>query len=322
MSEITKPAGGPLMARAAIGLLQGFALYLLYIAYDERTWPVTDGLVFAPVLLVSLFVPLLALQALGNVRSFTLAAWCGAATLIIAGLGFYDIWHAWPEVPRAGTENLAVLPSVQLLIALAIGLFIAQSLIEGGDAERSFIAGYTTYFDVAWKLAVQGALAVAFTGVFWGLLWLGAGLFNLIKLDFMMRLIQHRWFAIPATTLAFSAAIHLTDVRAAIVRGVRTLGLTLLSWLLPLMALIAAGFLASLMFTGVQPLWDTQFATALLLIAFSALTVLVNAAYQDGDSERQPPRALRYPGSVAALSLVPFGSSCRVRAVSPYRPVR
>ena len=107
--------------------------------------------------------------------------------------------------------------------------------------DRKFVADYTTHFDVAWKIAVQGALAAAFTGAFWGLLWLGAGLFDLINIDFFIELLQERWFAIPATTLAVSAAAHVTDVRAGIVRGIRTLGLSLLSWLLPLMTLIAAG---------------------------------------------------------------------------------
>jgi hypothetical protein len=172
--------------------------------------------------------------------------------------------------------------------------------------DRKFAADYTTHFDVAWKLAVQGALAAAFTGAFWGLLRLGAGLFELIDIDVFIELLQERWFAIPATALAVSAALHLTDVRAGIVRGIRTLGLSLLSWLLPLMTLIAAGFLATLVFTGVQPLWDTQFATALLLIAFGALVVLLNATYQDGHAERAAPHVLRYPGSLAALVLVPL----------------
>ena len=80
------------------------------------------------------------------------------------------------------------------------------------------------------------------------------------------------------------------------------------------MTLIAAGFLATLVFTGVQPLWDTQFATTLLLIAFGSLVVLLNAAYQDGHTERATPRVLRYPGSLAALTLAPC---FRAPAISP-----
>jgi hypothetical protein len=302
------------MLRAAIGLLQGLALYLIYLAYDAEAWPATNGLVFAPLLLIALFIPLVVSQALGTLRLRTLAIWAAAAAVLVGGLAFYDIWHAWPVDWRPGDPPVSrphVLPSPHLAIALFAGLFIAHSLVTAGDLDRRFIADYTTHFDVAWKLAVQGALAAAFTGAFWGLLRLGAGLFELINIDLFIELLQERWFAIPATTLAVSAALHLTDVRAGIVRGIRTLGLSLLSWLLPLMTLIAAGFLATLVFTGVQPLWDTQFATALLLIAFGALVVLLNATYQDGHAERAAPRVLQYPGSLAALVLVPMvGLAC------------
>ena len=47
-----------LISRAAIGLAQGLALYLLYSAADDRVWPATQGLIFAPLLLVALAVPL------------------------------------------------------------------------------------------------------------------------------------------------------------------------------------------------------------------------------------------------------------------------
>lgn len=311
MGDSTLSVRSLAITRLAIGGLQGLALYLIYVAYDERTWPATNGLFFAPLLLMSLFVPLLVSQALGTMRWRTLLMWTGAAAFAIGSLAFYDIWHDWPVDWAWGEPPVSrahVVPSPQLFCALVAGLFIAQSLISGGDADRKWIAHYTTYFDVAWKLAVQGALATAFVGAFWGLLWLGAGLFDLINIGVIQELIKERWFAIPATALAFSAATHVTDVRAGIVRGIRTLGLTLLSWLLPLMALIGAGFLAALMFTGVQPLWDTQVATTLLLTAFGALVVLLNAAYQDGHADRAPSGVLRYAGSVAALTLVPLAA--------------
>ena len=296
-------------ARVAIGVFQGLALYLIYLAYEEDAWPATDGLVFAPLLLIMLYIPLVVSQGLGTLRLRTLAMWAGAATLFVGALAFYDIWHAWPVDYQVGVtpdSRPHVLPSPHVIAALFVGLFVAHSLVTGGDLDRKFIAAYATHFDVAWKLAVQAALAVAFTGAFWGLLGLGAGLFNLIKIEFFVELLQKRWFAIPATTLAVSVALHVTDVRAGIVRGIRTLGLSLLSWLLPLMTLIAGGFLATLVFTGVQPLWDTQFATGLLLLAFAALVVLLNAAYQDGDAERATPQVLRYPGSLAGLLLLPL----------------
>jgi hypothetical protein len=298
-------------ARLAIGLAQGIALHLLYLAAEEGVWPATHGMVFAPMLVVAWFVPVLLLLGLGNIRWRTLVVWGTAAALLLAGLAAHDIARGgasdsyWFWGVRAA-ESPRLFPSSILAPFVMIGLFIAQALIVAGDTDRKLIAFYPRHFDAAWKHGVQLALAAVFVGVFWLLLWLGAGLFKLINIEFFTRFIEHRWFALPVTTLALACAIHVTDVRAGIVRGMRTLILILASWLLPLLTLIVVGFLASLPFTGLAPLWSTRFATSLLLTAAAALVVLVNAAYQDGDAEHAPPRLIRYAGSLAALALTPL----------------
>jgi hypothetical protein len=73
---------------------------------------------------------------------------------------------------------------------------------------------------------------------------------------------------------------------------------------MPLMAALAAAFLLSLIFTGLEPLWNTRRATYLLLAAAAALILLINAAYQDGT--RDTASVLRYTGYLAAAALVPL----------------
>ncbi|HKD22559.1 MAG TPA: DUF4153 domain-containing protein, partial [Rhizomicrobium sp.] len=217
-------------------------------------------------------------------------------------VAWYGVWH-WP---MEWNDKPAIAPSASVFVFTLGALFIGQALVAGGDHDRRFIAHYETHFDVAWKLGLQGLLSGVFVGIFWAVLELGAALFNLIGLSGFGHFIEHRWFAIPATTLAFAAAVHLTDVRAGLVRGTRTLVLVLLSWLLPLMAGIAAAFLLSLLFTGLAPLWKTNFAAGYLLFATAVLIFLINAAFQDGDAERLPASVLRLAGSVAAVLLVPL----------------
>jgi hypothetical protein len=287
-------------ARLAVGLLQGLALYLLYLSTDHKVWPATDGYAFAPLLFIALFAPLVAVTGLGNLRWTTWTMWTTAVVVLVGAAAWYGIWRApfeWNGTPKIAPDPL--------LFVMTFGwLFIAHALVAGGDQDRRFIADYRTHFDVAWKLGLQAALSGVFVGVFWGVLYLGAALFNLIGIDAIEKLIEHRWFAIPATALSFSAAVHLTDVRAGLVRGTRTLVLVLLSWLLPLMTLIAAGFLASLPFTGLAPLWKTGFAAGYLLIASGVLVFLINATRQDGD--HAPQVILRLSGSLAAYLLVPL----------------
>ena len=293
------------VSRLIAGGLQGIVLYLLYLAADTQSWPSNNPFWMAPLLMVFVFVPLLFLQAVGTMRFRTLLIWTGFATVLLSALAWYDIWRQWtPLSVVTGSGDGAM--TFALIAFSFIGFFIAQSLIAAGDAERKYIASYAAYFDAAWKFGVQIALAIAFVGVFWGVLWLGAVLFNVINLKFLETLIEKSWFAIPATTLATAAAIHVTDVRSRLVAGIRTVALTLLSWLLPLMALIAIGFTLSLPFTGLTPLWATREATSLLLTAAATLVVLINAAFQDGDPSHNRPKALRYAELAAALILVPI----------------
>lgn len=294
-------AGWIFPARLALGLAQGAALYFLYRADDAIVWPANEPLLFAPLLLVALYVPLLVSQAMGTMRLPTLAAWAAVAALVCFGLGHH---YFFSNPISVITNDNDVLPNTSTFLFGFAGLFIAQALIAAGDGERRLIARYESYFDAAWKLGLQLALATVFVAVFWGVLWLGAELFKLIKLDFFSKLLNHEWFSIPATTLAVAAAIELTDVRARLVSGIRSVVLTLLGWLLPLMALIAAGFLASVIFTGFAPLWATRAAAGGLLTAAGALVVLINAAYQNG--ERESAALLRYSEAAAAFALVPL----------------
>lgn len=299
------------LTRLLIGLAQGLFLYFLYRAVEDKVWPATQGLLFAPLLLVALATPIGLTLSLGAMPYRKALLWCAIASAVLALLGFFDNWMSWPlwqsgAFGYAANDRPQIVPSPQLFVFGGGALFIAHALVTGGIADRRFQASYATHFDVAWKLAVQLALAALFVGAFWLLLWLGAGLFNLIKLDFLEKLLGREWFAIPVLSLATAGALHLTDIRPALVQGARTLLLTLLSWLLPLITLIVAGFVVSLPFTGLGALWNIGHATALLLAAAAALIVLINAAHQDGAAERMPPMILRLAGTVAAVLTVPL----------------
>lgn len=289
------------LTRLGIGLAQGLLLYLLYRVSEAKAWPATQGTIFIPLLLVALASPIGLNLSLGAMSCRKALTWVGIASAVVALLGFFDAWMGASQILPEGA-----IPSAQLIFFGAGGLFIAHALVTGGVTDHRFMASYRTHFDVAWKLAVQLALSVLFVVAFWLLLWLGAGLFGLIKLNFLSDLLAREWFSIPVIAMAAAGALHLTDIRPALVQGARTLLLTLLSWLLPLITLIVAGFVASLPFTGLQALWNIGHATALLLVAAGALIILINAAHQDGAEERMPPKILRLAGSVAAVLTVPL----------------
>ncbi|MDE1712916.1 DUF4153 domain-containing protein, partial (plasmid) [Chromobacterium amazonense] len=184
------------------------------------------------------------------------------------------------------------------------GLRYGHAALLRMEGERRWRASYPAYFDTAWKLGLQLMFSGLFVGVFWLILNLGAELFALVGMDGLRRLIGEAEFAIPASTLALSAGLHLSDARPGIIQGLRSLLLTLLSWLLPLLVLLIAAFLALLPFTGLDSLWKTGHASALLLGASGLLIFLLNAAYQDG--REQPGRVIRLSLRAACLLLAPL----------------
>ncbi|MFZ5669150.1 MAG: DUF4153 domain-containing protein [Pseudomonadota bacterium] len=285
--------------RVAIGFLAGLAIWLLKEAADQKVWPATQGPVFGLLAAVALGTPFVLLGGLADMRRRPLLAWTGAVTATLAFLGAYDFW-------RRGTGTGALWLSPEMMLMTAAALFVAHNLVEAADDDSRPIARYPTYFDLAWKHGVQLAASAAFVGVFWLVMNLGAELFRLIGIDFLRRLIEKDWFVIPASGAMFAAAVQLTDVRHTLIRGIRTVALTLLAWLMPVLVALAAAFLASLPFTGLEPLWKTRSAAAILLGAGAILVLLVNAAYQDGAADDPPPAVLRWAARLGGLLLLPL----------------
>ena len=296
-------ARGLAVARLGIGLVQGLLLYGLYrsmATHDALTWPATNPPLFAALVLACAFTPVMLLAGVGRLSVKGLAIWGMVAAAVLALLGWHDAAQQASDYFRPPYLRFPV------VAFSAAALFIAHHLIVPAVAARRWIADFDDYFDTAWKAGVQLVLSLGFTGAFWLLLFLGAALFRIIDLRFLSDLIGEEWFAIPVTCLVFAIAVQLTDVRAGLIRGVRTVALMLLSWLLLVITVLVAGFLLALPFTGLDGLWETGSATALVLSAAAALIILINTAYQDGREDNLPPVALRVAVRVAAVLLTPL----------------
>ncbi len=305
--------------RLALGLLQGTLLYALYRSLVTHTWPATQPLTFGPALMVSALLPLLAISAWGRMTMRSWLQWLLVATVIVAALAWYDLWRmdplgsGWRE--RQAQQGF---PSAQAWVFVSAGLFMAHALVLSSAQDGRRVAHYTTYFDQSWKLFIQHLFSAAFVGVLWLMLFLGATLFGLIGLKFLDRLLHESWFVIPVTSFATAWGLHLTDVKPDIVRGIRGLILVLLSWLLPVITVLGTGFLLSLPFTGLQPLWGTRNASAVLLCTAAALVILINTAFQNGERHEQVNRMVRGFARLACLLLAPivglaiYGLSLRV----------
>ena len=302
--------------RLAIGFFQGIVGWLLLrlvptVQYamgpQSETpralfWSERHPLVFAAMALVTSFVPAIAIVEVGRMRRKTLALYLALASVVVAALAAYDVWH--DPVESFGLRTQArVWPSFQLWLCSAIGLFIVNQLLEHRERGNRLFRAYAEHFEDSWMRGFQLVVALIFTLLVWGILELGAALFELIHIDAFGKMIEHNWFRCPALAMAFAAAIHLTDVRPQLLRGMRNVGLTLLSWLLPLIVALGVGFLCALLFVGLKPLWGTRHAASILLWASAITLLLLNAAYKDGAPVNLPPLVLRWAGRVAGPTM-------------------
>jgi hypothetical protein len=284
-------------------------VYFLYRAAGEKLWPATDAHLFAPLWLVALLLPALLISSLGHMRARSICLWGCVAAILLAALAYYDVWR----MDLSSYASLAdqadgrrLFPAAQMMFGTIASFSILQALILAAVEDRKPIASYASYFEVAWKLAVQVIFTAIFLGLLVMILELGATLFMLVKLNFLQILLTKEWFTMPVATFAFSFAFHLTDIRPNIVKGIRALLLVLMSWLLPLAVLIIGGFLLSTLATGLAPLWATRHASSVLLGAAAILVVLINAAYQNGLSGAEVAPVLRISARIASVLLLPI----------------
>lgn len=291
------------IARLIVGFIQGYGLWgLVKLGLDDpgnpHRWAPQHPALFGALLLVLLATPPILLNGVGALRPRALVIWGAVAAGLAAAIGAYQ-----GALQLSGNDGF---PAAPVMLAVGGVGFIAHTLVLAALHDRRTITRYPTYFDLAWKHGLQLALAAAFTGVVWAVLGLGVLLFGVIGLKGFGEFILKPWMAMPVTTVAFAMAVHLTDVRVGLIRGVRTVALTLLGWLTPLLAALALAFLAALPFTGLELLWKTGSATTTLISAAVTLVMLINAAYQDGDRPARLPLALDIATRLAGLLLTPL----------------
>jgi len=284
-----------LVVRISVGLVFG-----LILAWLETAFPQTAKAPLWAQIVTSVVVlgPFVLWAGAGTMRRLSFLAWGVVALVLIALFAWNQDAHVTRDGFNPAFFNLGVL--------VYPFLFVANELVSSGDQARRVFAPYPLYFEEGSKRAVQLAVGILFTALFWGLLWMGAELLKLIGFTWFTTVLESPWARWPALYTAFGASVQLSDVQPKLVHGFRALILGVLSWLLPVITAIGVMFAVSLCFSGLEPLWKTKAATASLLAACMALAVLINAAWQDGDPDRKVHVVLRWSARAAAVLLMAF----------------
>jgi hypothetical protein len=248
--------------------------------------------------MVALFIPLLAIAGVGNLRAAILVLWLVVAAILCVSLGWYWIFRS-VRAPHPDTTWVEFCPNL-FVIPFAI-----HALVTAADIDRRLIASAEIYFSVFSKILTSLIFAGLLAGVLRSLCWVGGGLFGMIGIDGVRAVVDQGWFWIPATVGAVCAAFHVADERAATMRSGVKMVFNLASWLLIPAVAIGLAFLVALFFTGLSPLW-AKHPTAGLLAAAIGIILLICFHFQDGNPDPARMQALVHARSIAVLLLLPL----------------
>lgn len=308
--------GAPAASGQAAIVLLGLAVSLVLLALHEGWLPWRDdprALTLAYTL--ALAPPLGA--ALLMRRAGDAYAWLCALGVAVAwgALAWHEGATTLPAAPGARPEPLAW----TYAWTGAVALFLALAFLAAGRARPQRFA-YSALYRAAWDHALALAVAVVFTGMGWLLLWLWSGLFKVIGITLFADVFFNARFAHPATGVLAGLGLTLGRSQAGVIRALLRVCLALGAVLLPLIALIGLSFALALPFTGLDGLWNTRRAAALLITLVLGTVALTNAVFQDGAQGDPPyPRWLRWVvnGALAvapvfaALALLAFAMRVR-----------
>jgi hypothetical protein len=265
-----------------LALLQGIALTLLYRSVEQHFWPATDLPWLFALLTFSISFPFLMLMSINSTNLKRTINVLLPFALVLSLLGAYV---GFQSTPADMVENQTGITAFYLCMFIAVfkGLMYAQHYIN----QQSI--SYSTLFKLSWQNFIIFVECWLFVGIFWGILNLGASLFAIVNITQFETLLDQDWFVIPTLTLAFSFAIILFRQIVHTADTITTILQTLIKFLLPALAVVSIGFMFTLPFTGLSPLWMTG-SGSLIVMWLQALTLFfVNAVYQDKTQQRPYP---------------------------------
>jgi len=280
-----------------VSLVQALLLYLARIGHEHLWWwlsPYAPQVYWYTLILAVPTTMTLSVHRLDDRRFWQSALGVAIVYALLAS------WAAWSVTGAPGINIASVLAPFAITVGGA--LFVAWPFLQCRQENGRWRAAYPELFDHAWQNGLTLIVAFLFTGVCWVVLRLWAELFALVHIRFFKALFfDNRPFAYLASGLFAGLGILIGRTQQHPLRVARQILFAVCRGLLPLLALIALMFLASLPFTGLAPLWATRSAASLLLGLLLLLVVFVNAVWQDGVGVKPYPRALRWLIDVALI---------------------
>ena len=235
-----------------------------------------------------------------------LVRWLGGAVFLGAVVGAVTGW-VWAQQPGPDAMGFSgdELRMWTWFASAFAALYVLVPFAQIRQRSGRFRFPYAELFQHSWSNFFFGLIALLLTGAFASVITLWGQLFKLIGIEGFRDVFMSTAFLylVYPTVAGYGVALGLEFDR--VTTALRRILFTVFLGLLPLLAPLALLFAAALLFTGVQPLWDTGFATSVVLSLLFALVLFANAVFQTGEGNPPYPRAVRWLVE-ASLVLLPL----------------
>lgn len=286
----------PLGAYLCLGLIQGLMLLTAI-----ESWPASQGGraalsgLLAFVLAGTLQAQLLWAQ-LYEARRWRLVLGCA---LLLAVLVAWFVWQSNPQRWSRMDDS----PGGALLFGNVVLFYVFTPFVQSWGSRSGWRFDYPQLYRHAWNNGLILLLAAKLVGLFWLLMALWAGLFSMLGIELFAKLFFNRVFALIGSALVFAVGVRIGLQRDQVIEALRGILLAVCRALLPLTVLIVLLFALCLPFTGLEPLWQTKRASAILLALVFVHLCLLNGMFQDGRQSPGYARSLRALADASLLAL-------------------
>ncbi len=286
-----------------MGFMQGLLLLLLHEGMVHE-WGVVIAPEFAfPAYTMVLLLPIMTMLCIQFSDRAALLRLLVAGSIVFLILGVCSGSMAFSPVDKNSFNGIFVF-ALAMLALFYIGLPFIQSWMRAGSWHFS----YKDLYEFGWLNTQTLIMGGLFTGLVWAILGLCGALFKLISISLFADMFSDVYFIYPTTGMMFAYGVSL-GMQHFDIKNVHKTDF-FFRFVTLLIALVAVLFLMGLTVSGLQPLWDTRYATFLLLWLQVFVVLFVNGLFQYGYQQRDEPGWVRWSISVALLAMPAFSLIC------------
>mgnify|MGYP000178632870 CR=1 FL=1 len=285
---------------AAIGLVQGL-VFITLLFFEPTTLlfaAVKHGVYYA-----SLFMLLSYILILPKKLTVTQIRQVVIIGLLMGGLA---TWLYTQQYPTPGYQSRSgVILFAWSLLAVLLA-YIVLPFIQSQSLFKRRSIDYSALYRHSWDNFFVLSLAGLFMLIYWLMIVLSIFLFEMLAINQVKDFLLSPSFLLLTMPIMFSIGVRIGHEHERVISTIRFIALSICRFLLPLSAFISVIFAITLLFTGLEPLWETGVSTHALLWLIVVNLVFINGVYQDGSNTVNYPLAIKVLVNLALIALVLF----------------